>query len=131
MNKPRSYATFKDGHEEDIFYFKKYGENGIFFATESGVYRYNEAVVPIGVCGLSKSCKFFKLAPSLRGDVLCFNVASDIDTITIDDRIPYKFKIGANGTYIFGEVLASPDACDEDIKDLIVDELSIEIRKKG
>lgn len=125
MNKPRSYATFKDGHEEDILYIEDRDDLGVLFATKSGIYRFCPDRDEIRGTSWVREPNHFE-----RVHLDANKPADDISFITIDRKVSYDYMISKDGVYIFGEILASPDACDEDIKDLIMDELSIEIQKK-
>lgn len=138
MKKPRSFVTFQDGHEEEIIYYETYGATGVLFVTKSGVYLersyriFKEAYyTPVN------RTEFLRLSPIPNGivETHCkpeFNYFTmpDIKSVTIDERIPYKFYVKGNGAYIFGDVLVPPDASEETIRKLIADQLNIEFERK-
>lgn len=132
----KSFATFKDGHTEEILYFEKVTDKQVMFATKSGVYVTKEGTVPASVFGLRPIMSFFKLRPSMDATFnrqlpcLISKEVHDIQSITLDERIPYGFEIYSDGVYITGKVLAAPDASDEEIRKLIMDDLDIRIDRK-
>ena len=130
--KPKSFATFKDGHTEEIFYYQEFdGDHGILFVAESGIYKYREAIVPAGIIGLRKSSEFFKVS-TIHGDgVLFFDEAVGVESITIDKRVPYEYRLSSDDGHCCGTIYALPDATEEDIHKAILKDLLIEYRKEG
>lgn len=130
----RNFATFTDGHEEEIFYYKKYGECSLLFATKSGIYRYNCSTIPFGVMGLRRSSDFLKLEVvdermNRRID-LEFEPAIEVKSVTIDERVPYVYVLDSRDYNVHGEVLASENADEEEIRQAIMKSLTVHYEKK-
>lgn len=132
----KSFATFKDGHTEEILYFEKVTDKQVMFTTKSGVYVSKEGTAPTCVWGLTATMTFFKLRPSMDATFnrqlpcLVAKEVHDIESITLDERVQYEYAIDGDGVYITGEVTAAPDASDEEIKKLILEKLDIQIERK-
>lgn len=135
----KSFATFKDGHTEDILYFERKNECAVLFTTKSGMYLYKKGVIPECVAGMRVSTDFFRLNMRFSkfldrrgGDItqLTCEENYDIQSITLDERVPYEFSIYADGVYITGEVMAAQDASEEEVRKLVLDDLDISIEKK-
>ena len=125
MKKPRSYAVFKDEHEEDLLYLEK-GESGVYiFATKSGIYRY----WPEKDC-LSETCfkhycsNFDRIGPK------SFYPTDEIKYVAVDERVLYEYQIESDGVYIRGKILVPPDYNDEKIRKLIMEDLNVKYRKE-
>lgn len=138
MNKPRSFAAFTDGHEEDIFYFEIKGPNTVLFATESGIYLYQKRNMPDGLNGLHQSNYFFKILTDIENNVPIsishtFHATNNIKSIVIDERIPYEYKLSSldDDGHCCGTIYALPDATEDDIHKAILKDLLIEYRKEG
>lgn len=130
--KPRSILTFKDGHTEEIFYYQEFDQlRGVLFATESGIYKYHESIIPNGVIGLRRSCDFFKVSAINNDGILCFDEAPDIESSRIDKRIPYEYRLSNDDGECCGTIYALPDATESDIREAILKDLLIEYRKEG
>lgn len=128
----RNFATFTDGHEEEIFYYKKYGEAGLLFATQSGIYRFNYNTVPFGVMGLRRSSDFLKLVVDSDFGLVSptFDPAPELKSIVIDERVPYVYVLDGQDYNVHGEVLASEDADEEEIRKAILDSVTVHYEKK-
>lgn len=127
--KPYSYATFKDGHTEEIFYYRR-GGDAVMFGTKSGIYVYHPYVSPAGVFGLRKEAEFYRIGYEILGRKPAMFGESNIKSITIDERVPYEYEIESDGVYICGGVLDKPDADEDEIRKLIMDDLDIRYEKK-
>lgn len=110
----RSFATFKDGHTEEIFYFERYFANSVLFVTASGVYIYKKAFPTPGVLS---SSEFFRFHAPLGKREL--EGVYTIESITLDERVKVRFMIDGKE----GKVLVAADATDEQIKAAILDEV--------
>lgn len=125
MKQPRSYVTFKDGHEEDIVYYHDHGPVCTLFATKSGVYIYSGFK-------LFTNCQFEKVV--LRGPESSGYIAvideTNIKSITLDERVPYEYVIRSDGAFIRGEILVPPSADNKKIRQLIAEDLDITYKKK-
>lgn len=130
MAKTKSFVTFKDGHTEDIIYYQKRGCNKVLFATESGVYKYIDNAIPFGIVGLSRQYEFWKLHLGANDTDFCHEAACDIQSITLDERVPYEYRIHGDLGYVTGSIIAPPNANEEEIKKLIMEDLEIEWRKE-
>lgn len=119
MEERKSFATFKDGHTEEIFYFEKYGSDKILFATRSGVYIYRKFDPAPGMFGLIPSTEFFRISTSWTGPVLTCVAEYAIKSFTLDERVKVRFMIDGEA----GEILVAADATDEQIKAAILDEV--------
>lgn len=125
MKKPRSYAVFKDGHEEDLLYLEK-GESGVYiFATKSGIYRYwpDEDMID-GTCFKHFCSHFDRVGPKSS------DPTDEIKYVAVDERVPYEYKIDGGGVYIRGKILVPPKYSDEKIRKLIMEDLDIQYRKE-
>lgn len=111
----RSFATFKDGHTEEIFYFERYFADSVLFATASGVYVHRKAFPTPGVLGLLPSSEFFRVHVPLGKREL--EGVYTIESITLDERVKVHFILGDEE----GDVLVAADATDEQIKVAILD----------
>lgn len=111
----RSFATFKDGHTEEIFYFERYNADSVLFATASGVYIYEKDFPIPGVLGLLPSSRFFRVHMPLGKRDL--EEVYTIESITLDERVKVHFILGDEE----GDVLVAADATDEQIKVAILD----------
>lgn len=113
----RSFAKFRDGHEEEIIFHKKY-TNGVMFVTASGVYiARNYADVTRVV---------------MNGPTVTLAMIEEpgIDHFFIDERVTYEYVIHGDGAYIKGEVLAKPDATRDDIRKAIAEDLTFSFEEK-
>lgn len=128
--KPKSFVTFKDGHTEDIVYYQKRGYNKVLFATASGIYKHIENAIPFGISGLTRQCEFLKLHLGANDTDICHEAVCNIQSITLDERVPYEYRIHGDLGYVTGTILADPDASEDKIKKLIVEDLEIEYRKE-
>ena len=128
--KPKSFVTFKDGHTEDIVYYQKRGYHQVLFATESGVYKYIENTTPFGACGYIRQNDFYKLHLGANGTDVCHEAECGIQSITLDERVPYEYRIHGDIGDVTGTILADPDASEYKIKKLIMEDLEIEWRKE-
>ena len=128
----RNFATFTDGHEEEIFYYKKYGECSLLFATKSGIYRYNCSTIPFGVMGLRRSSDFLKLVVDSDFGLVSptFEPAPELASVTIDERVPYVYVLDGQDYNVHGEVLASPDADEKEIREAILNSVTVRYEKK-
>lgn len=125
MKKPRSYAVFEDGHEEDLLYYETSKSGNHIFATKSGVYRYWPEEHDLGdMCFTIRSPYFDRLGPTLT------DRTSEIKYVVIDERIPYKYEVCGSGAFICGSVLVPPKATDQEIHKLIVEDLEIRYEKE-
>lgn len=124
MEERKSFVTFKDGHTEEIFYFEKYNDDIVIFATESGVYMYHKGIVPIGVAGLVPEITFSRLTTSPSKLYTWINWGTGIESITLDERVevPYSLDIKGRGS-IMGKVLVAPNAEFNEIRNAILDDL--------
>ena len=113
----RSFATFKDGHTEEIFYFERYFADSVLFATASGIYVHRKAFPTPGVLGLLPSSEFFRFHAPLGKREL--EGVYTIESITLDERVKVRFMIDGKE----GKVLVAADATDEQIKAAILDEV--------
>ena len=126
MDKKRSYVTFKDGHEEDIFYYKEIRDNQYIFATESGIYFYREPINVPGVLGVERIPGFTLYAdcrdnPNVLPDI-CLTHDPSIKTIKIDKRVELKFTVPDYGD---GTVLVEPNASTEEVACAIMSEMGV------
>lgn len=119
MEERKSFATFKDGYTEEIFYFEKYSSDKILFATRSGVYIYQKFDPAPGMFGLVPSTEFFRISTSWTGPVLTCVEEYAIKSFTLDERVKVRFMIDGEA----GEILVAADATDEQIKVAILDEV--------
>lgn len=134
----KSFVTFQDGHTEEIVYFETCGANDVLFVTKSGVYLENSYIIsePFHHMLGMRRIEFLKLSPipkvlgSSRKPEFSYFTMPDIKSITIDKRVPYEYEIDGDGVYIHGKVLAAPDADEKEIRQLILDDLDITIKKK-
>lgn len=124
-----SFATFRDGHEEEIFYYKDCAPGNILFATESGVYFYKKGPEVPGIVGTFPK-EFFTIEMAFEdGNVLGFPriYFSDnpyLTSVTIDRRVERRFNVPGYGT---GSVLVDPNATVEEIAVAIVTEMGVVI----
>lgn len=126
MKKPRSYAVFEDGHEEDLLYLETSKSGHDIFATKSGIYRFHPTTDVID------GSKFRRLVPyfeRLEADGTSHQI-NEIERVVIDERIPFEYRIDGLEGYTCGEILAPPNATDQDIRKLIMDDLKIQYRKE-
>lgn len=124
MKERKSFATFKDGHTEEIFYFEKYSSDKILFATESGVYMYHKGIVPIGVAGLVPEITFSRLTISPSKLYTWINWGTGIESITLDERVEVSYSLDIKGRgSIMGKVLVAPNAEFNEIRNAILDDL--------
>lgn len=116
-----SFATFKDGHTEEIFYFKKHADDTVLFATRSGTYIHSVFHDTPCVLGVRPSTLFFKVDLARTNSIPDTDIEEDytIESITLDERVRVRFTIDGKE----GAVLVAPDATDEQIKAAIVDEI--------
>lgn len=124
--KARNYATFKDGHEEDIFYYKDLLHGCIIFSTKSGIYFYRPKQETPGVYGL-ESQEYFIVQMifddnSISLPKMIFASYPYIRNITIDRRVERKFTVPDHGN---GTILVDPDASQEEIACAIMNELGV------
>lgn len=128
-----SFITFKDGHKEEIFYFKKYKNSGLIFATKSGVYGYREVTSIPGVCGIIPRYQFIKLGMEGPAPTITTEEAFDIASVTIDERIKIAYALTdrEDGDVLdAGYVLVPPNATEDQIKLAVIDDLGcLEIEK--
>lgn len=128
-----SFVTFKDGHKEEIFYFKKYNNGGLLFATTSGMYGFRRHHSISSVCGFGPQNQFIKLGMEGPTPIVTAEEIFDIDSVTIDTRIKVAYALTdrEDGDLLNeGYVLVSPNATDDQIKLAIIDDLgSLEIEK--
>lgn len=119
MEERKSFATFKDGHTEKIFYFEKC-HNKVLFATESGVYIHRISPNPSGVYGIFSLTDFFKVNVTSDFHIaLNFTEEFNIESITLDERLKVHFTIDGEK----GEVLVNPHASENEIKLAILDSI--------
>lgn len=131
MNKPRSFVIFKDGHEEDIFYYQQYSRANYVFATKSGVYVLNTYVFLGG--GGSEFLRMSHISPNFSNDrhpEFKFSSAPEIKSVIVDGRIPYVYRIKGDFGEICGSIYAAPDATESEVHKLILEDLHIEYRKE-
>lgn len=125
--KKRNYATFCDGHEEDIFYYKDLPHGCMLFATKSGVYFYNSVSKTLGVSGLKQEYFTIQMGfcdnPTAFPDMTFTNVYNIIH-VYIDRRIERKFTVPGYGD---GTVLVEPDATAEELAWAILNEMGVEL----
>lgn len=124
----RSWAMFKDGHEEDIFYYKDLPHNHILFGTKSGVYIYRPSIVSPAITGL-KAQEFYTIKMSFHADPTIFPDISFVEDpyiqrIFIDRRIERKFTVSGHGN---GSVFINPEADSEDLAWAILNEMGVKI----
>lgn len=124
-NKPRSFVTFKDGHEEEIFYIEDNKNLGVLFATSSGIYCFKPATTVIRDSKIVRNPDQFQ---KIHLDANTY--AEEIDSITVDSRDVYEFEIYGYGSFICGEILMPPDATTQDVRKAITDTLDIRYEKK-
>lgn len=125
MKRPRNYAVYEDGHEEDLLYFEANKSGGSIFATESGIYRiWPDENRVTGVKFGKYPSHFDRLGP------VSSDRTDEIKYVTIDERIPYEYRICGDGACVCGSVLVPPDATDQDIRKLIMEDLDIQYRKE-
>ena len=125
MKKPRSYAVFEDGHEEDLLYFETSKSGHHIFATKSGIYRYYPEEYSVhNTSFVTRLSCFGRLGPALT------NRTDEIKYVAIDERIPYEYRIEGLEGYTCGEILVPPDATDQEIRKLIMNDLKIQYRKE-
>ena len=125
MEERKSFATFKDGHTEEILYFERCS-NTVLFATKSGVYVYRDVLrYTQGVSGIFFATNFLKVTAKsdLHITIECVE-EFNIEFITLDERveIPYSLDIKGKGS-IMGKVLVAPDAEFNEIRNTILDDL--------
>lgn len=117
MEGRKSFATFKDGHTEEIFYFERYGIDSVLFATASGVYIHKKVLPTPGVLGLLPSSEFFRVhVPRGKREI---EEVYTIESITLDERVKVRFEIDGKE----GEVLVAPHASETEIKLAILDSI--------
>lgn len=121
MKKPRSYAVFFDGHEEDILY-REFGTDGTYlFATKSGVYKFYPERKQWGSFGIDVLPSHFdRIAPTEVHRI------DYIQSICIDERKVYQYRIKNSCTVIHGNILVPPKATDAEIRKLILEDLKVE-----
>ena len=136
MNKPRSFATFRDGHLEDIVWFREYGDNGMVFATESGIYLDRNRSIDVTDRRFLHPNLYsrldFKDPPNEIGyPIIEFPFDHSLISYTIDKRVPYHYFIsGKDGVCIEGTVYADPNANEIRLRALILEDINIEYEQK-
>lgn len=126
MTKPRSYVTFKDGHEEEIIYFTQYEDQRTIFATESGIYA---RIAPGDIQKLEFENNHALPCNNLPS--ILFGKAVDVADVFLDFRVSYSYTIiGKDGTIIEGTVFHLPHATNKDIHNLIMEDISIEYNRE-
>lgn len=119
-----SFATFKDGHIEPILYFRKYGSVAAMFVTQSGVYVHNmENPVPAGLSGLIPASAFFRVMMFGNFPNLVTSEEHTIESVTLDDRIEYKYLVTIGETSYGGTVRVAPEADDTSIESAILESI--------
>ena len=76
-------AYFKDGHTEEITYYKSLTNDGVIFHTSSGWYKYFEYIHELEIGYLIKRHAFYELAT----DGECWVVGERVTNITRIDLI--------------------------------------------
>ena len=110
MEERKSFATFTDGHTEEILYFEKYDHATTLFVTKSGVY----ICRPNGITGVTE---FYRIHSSGIGPALVASEEDTIRSIRVDERVKVHFILGDEE----GDVLVPPNATDDQIKLAILD----------
>lgn len=124
MKKPRSYAVFADEHEEDLLYLETDKVGHTVFATKSGIYRFHNETDTIDGSVFRRLVSYFeKLGPTES------NRTDEIKYVVVDERVPYEYKIDGLDGCVCGEILVPPNATDQYIRKLIMDDLKILYRK--
>lgn len=122
--KPRSYAVFADEHEEDLLYLETDKVGHTIFATKSGIYRFHNETDTIDGSMFRRLVSYFeKLGPTES------NRTDEIKYVVVDERVPYEYKIDGLDGCVCGEILVPPNATDQYIRKLIMDDLKILYRK--
>lgn len=122
MKKPRSYAVFIDGHDEDILY-REIEHNGTYlFATKSGIYKFCSERICWDRNGFSVCAPpHFERVTSNESFPIVY-----IKSVHIDERKVYQYRIENLHTVIQGNILVPPKATDADIRKLIIENLKVE-----
>lgn len=116
MEERKSFATFKDGHTEEIFYFEKLDPKVILFGTKSGIYIYRKTEGVPGVLGLTSLTEFFRMELENTFDNVSIRGELNIESITLDERVEYKYLLSVDNMAVGGTVLVAPDASEDEIK---------------
>lgn len=128
----RNYAVFKDGHEEDIFYYKELPNDSVLFSTQSGIYFYNPDPDIPGAHGLTVAQKFYtirmRIVDQLTLPTLEFVGDPYLRHIMIDRRIERRFTVPNYGS---GSVLVHPNASVESIAVAIMHEMGVKLEEEG
>ena len=125
MEKPRSYAVFEDEHEEDLLYFETNKSGHHIFATKSGIYRYWPEEYRVNDTSfITRPSYFDRLGPALT------DRTDEIKCVVIDKRVTYVYVLGGPDFNVHGEVVASEDADEEEIRQAIMKSLIVRYEKK-
>lgn len=119
MKKPRNYAIFTDGHEEDILYHELGTDGTYLFVTKSGTYKFYPERTQWDSFGIGiVPSHFERITPTESHHV------DYIQSICIDERKVYRYWIKHSCTV--GNILVQPEATDAEIHKLILEDLKIE-----
>lgn len=117
-------AVFADEHEEDLLYLETDKVGHTIFATKSGIYRFHNETDTIDGSVFRRLVSYFeKLGPTES------NRIDEIKYVVVDERVPYEYKIDGLDGCVCGEILVPPNATDQYIRKLIMDDLKILYRK--
>lgn len=120
MKKPRSYAIFTDGHEEDILY-REFGADGTcLFVTKSGTYKFYSERRQLNLSGIVVMSPCFERIGPTEARIIDY-----IKSVCIDERKVYQYRIQNSCTVIHGNILVPPKATDAEIRKLIMEDLKV------
>ena len=135
--KSRNFVQFSDGHDEDIFYYKKTPDRmWIIFATESGIYICESAYanrIAEGPITFKCCYRMGDVGVYGRADIrlICQREPMDLDIteIYIDERVIYHYEVVGKDAYLSGYFTGNQDEDEESLKKRVLDNLQIDIEK--